>query len=60
MEALDDILRDYTVSDCSTNTEGKLLGASFVVLKDNGPLSLAQLLASGPDLDRCAYCISMT
>ena len=38
MDSLDDILRRYTVSDPSADADGKLLGASFIVLKDHGVL----------------------
>lgn len=36
MDALDNILHRYTVSDPSANRDGKLLGASFILLKENG------------------------
>jgi CubicO group peptidase (beta-lactamase class C family) len=36
MEALDDILERYSVTDPSLDTDGKLLGVSFVVLRNQG------------------------
>lgn len=41
MEVLDDILRRHTVSGSLTETDGKLLGAAFIVLKDHGSYFVA-------------------